>query len=191
MKYNEYVKLKKDIQIYSEEEWNEFVKLENLINLCDNNSYLKNYLINLKGTSYDIYYCKGMEWDVDLFTDHWSTDMEPTFLYYDSMYEWERYIFDEDGNNISLGDGFIPNELTEEWYNIIKKGIDKVKLDNGNYVIAGYGNEYFIMEGDKRNKELFKNYLNQYNEKDDYVSDIYTDKELNHFYHNRPHNLPV
>ena len=192
MKYNEYLKFIEKIDTYSMSERNEYVKLENIINLCNNNPFLKNYLSQLKGNTYKIYYCQEMEWDVDPFEVRWSDNMDPTFLYYNNFMEWERYMFDEVGDTISIGDGFEPLELMEEWYYIFIKGeMDKITLDDGKYIIGTHSNEYYIVDPHKYNKELFNTYLNNFNEEGKYVEGPYSDEQLNNFYHNRPHNLPV
>ncbi len=192
MKYTEYLKFLEKIDTSSMSERNEYVKLENIINLCNNNPFLKNYLSQLKGNTYKIYYCQEMEWDVDPFEVTWTDNMDPTFLYYNNFMEWERYMFDEVGDTISIGDGFEPLELKEEWYYIFIKGeMDKITLDDGKYIIGTHSNEYYIVDPHNYNKELFTTYLNNFNEKGKYVGGPYSDEQLNNFYHNRPHNLPV
>ena len=208
--HKEYLEYKRMVKSFSRIEHDNYVNKDNIFRLCSNNPILKEKLINkfndddiINGTPTNISYMKEMEWDIDVSNDNYDEWMCETFIWVIPEMRWE----DREGGRPSeipeydKGDGEEMELLTEEWYGLVKDSIDNIKLDDGKYVIEIEGGNIIIVDPHKQNKTLLKEYhIKRSLQIDGFINSptlcnhidvIYNDRELDNFYHNRPHNLPV
>lgn len=206
--FTKYLQYKEELNSFSDMDYEKYTTKKNIEKLCSDNPFLKKLISNVNGM---IFYLKGMEWDIDLYYDEYYDDMFDTFLYVNPDMRWTDRKIGRPENTIDYdkGDGECPCLIKKEFYNIIKKDINNVRLSDGNYLIGMEESfnqtEFFIVEPHRRNDSLFKEYLE--NSAHDYIKDNfnspdfsfdnipykvkYSDEELNNFYHNRPNSLKV
>ena len=184
--FKDYITWRKRFYSITNQDYEYYINKRNILHLCSYNTNLRKILVKFYPTIKRTYFLMGMEWDIDVGNYHQPT---PAIIHINPEMRWtDRAVGRESLEDIypyEKWDGDHVEDIHPLWVDMIKDNINNITLSNGNYIILTDQLELQIVEPFYRNTNLFKEYS------DNYSTVIYSEKELNNFYHNRPHNLPV